>query len=342
MSVEQHERTIQGFAPSQLIDFYRQMLLIRRFEQKCAEMYAAGKIGGFLHLYIGEEAVAVGAINALEARDHIFTHYRDHGYALARGTHPGPVMAELFGKATGCSHGKGGSMHLCDPERNFYGGYAIVAGHLPLATGMAVATTYQGKDDVSLAIFGDGATDMGEFHESLNLASVWKLPVVFLCENNLYAMGTPMRETTAASSIAEKAAGYNMPTYEVDGQDVLAVYRVCAEAYAHARSGRGPVLIEALTYRYRGHSAVDPQLYRSKEEVQERESSDPVKSFPRWLVEMEILNQSDLDGIEKEILAVVDDSVEFADESPEPSLEALYADVYVDPTGFDLRPSWAK
>jgi pyruvate dehydrogenase E1 component alpha subunit len=207
---------------------------------------------------------------------------------------------------------------------------------------MAMATTYQGKDDISIAIFGDGATDMGEFHETLNLASVWKLPVVFLCENNLYAMGTPMRETTAASSIAEKAAGYNMPTFEVDGQDVLAVYRTCAEAYAHARSGQGPVLIEALTYRYRGHSAVDPQLYRSKEEVLERKSNDPVKSFPRWLVEMEILNQSDLDRIEKEILAVVDDSVQFAEESPEPSLDELYTDVYADPTGFELRPSWAK
>jgi pyruvate dehydrogenase E1 component alpha subunit len=341
LSVEQQERTLQGFEPARLVDFYRQMLLIRRFEQKCAEMYAAGKIGGFLHLYIGEEAVAVGAINALEPRDHIFSHYRDHGYALARGTGARAVMAELFGKTTGCSHGKGGSMHLCDPERNFYGGYAIVAGHLPMSVGMALASDYRGLDEVTLTIFGDGATDMGEFHEALNLASVWKLPVVFLCENNLYAMGTPIKETTAASSIAEKAAGYNMPTHRVDGQDVLEVYRICSEAYAHARAGNGPVLIEALTYRFRGHSAVDPQLYRSKEEVLERKTNDPVKSFPRWLLETEIVNQSDLERMEQEAQDVVADAVQFADESPEPSLDDLYTNVYVDNTGFDFRPQWA-
>ena len=341
LSVEQQERTLQGFEPARLVDFYRQMLLIRRFEQKCAEMYAAGKIGGFLHLYIGEEAVGVGAINALEPRDHIFSHYRDHGYALARGTSAREVMAELFGKVTGCSHGKGGSMHLCDPERNFYGGYAIVAGHLPMAVGRALASSYRDLDEVTLAIFGDGATDMGEFHESLNLASVWKLPIVFLCENNLYAMGTPIQETTAASSIAEKAAGYNMPTHRVDGQDVLAMHRICSEAYAHARAGNGPVLIEALTYRFRGHSAVDPQLYRSKEEVLERKTNDPVKSFPRWLLETEIVNQGDLERMEQEAQDVVADAVQFADESPEPSIDDLYTHVYVDNTGFDFRPQWA-
>ncbi len=317
------------------------MLLIRRFEQKCAEMYAAGKIGGFLHLYIGEEAVGVGAINALEPRDHIFSHYRDHGYALARGSSPREVMAELFGKSTGCSHGKGGSMHLCDPARNFYGGYAIVGGHLPMAVGMALASSYQGRDEVTLVIFGDGATDMGEFHESLNLASVWKLPVVFLCENNLYAMGTPISETTAASSITEKAAGYNMLTRVVDGQDVLAVYRECAEAYAHARAGNGPVLIEAMTYRYRGHSAVDAQLYRSKEEVLERKRNDPVKSFPQRLLEIELVTKEDLDRLEQETQDIVADAVQFADESPEPTVDDLYTDVYVDPTGFNFRPSWA-
>jgi len=341
LSVEQQERTLQGFEPARLVDFYRQMLLIRRFEQKCAEMYAAGKIGGFLHLYIGEEAVGVGAINALEPRDHIFSHYRDHGYALARGSSPREVMAELFGKSTGCSHGKGGSMHLCDPARNFYGGYAIVAGHLPMAVGMALASSYQGRDEVTLVIFGDGATDMGEFHESLNLASVWKLPVVFLCENNLYAMGTPISETTAASSITEKAAGYNMLTRVVDGQDVLAVYRECAAAYAHARAGNGPVLIEAMTYRYRGHSAVDAQLYRSKEEVLERKRNDPVKSFPQRLLEIELVTKEDLDRLEQETQDIVADAVQFADESPEPTVDDLYTDVYVDPTGFTFRPSWA-
>jgi pyruvate dehydrogenase E1 component alpha subunit len=341
LSVEQQERTLQGFEPARLVDFYRQMLLIRRFEQKCAEMYAAGKIGGFLHLYIGEEAVGVGAINALEPRDHIFSHYRDHGYALARGSSPREIMAELFGKTTGCSHGKGGSMHLCDPARNFYGGYAIVGGHLPMAVGMALASSYQGRDEVTLVIFGDGATDMGEFHESLNLASVWKLPVVFLCENNLYAMGTPIAETTAASSITEKAAGYNMLTRVVDGQDVLAVYRECAAAYAHARAGNGPVLIEAMTYRYRGHSAVDAQLYRSKEEVLERKRNDPVKSFPQRLLEIELVTKEDLDRLEQETQDIVADAVQFADESPEPTVDDLYTDVYVDPTGFDFRPSWA-
>jgi pyruvate dehydrogenase E1 component alpha subunit len=206
---------------------------------------------------------------------------------------------------------------------------------------MALASDYRGLDEVTLTIFGDGATDMGEFHEALNLASVWKLPVVFLCENNLYAMGTPIKETTAASSIAEKAAGYNMPTHRVDGQDVLEVYRICSEAYAHARAGNGPVLIEALTYRFRGHSAVDPQLYRSKEEVLERKTNDPVKSFPRWLLETEIVNQSDLERMEQEAQDVVADAVQFADESPEPSLDDLYTNVYVDNTGFDFRPQWA-
>jgi len=341
LSVEQQERTLQGFEPARLIDFYRQMLLIRRFEQKCAEMYAAGKIGGFLHLYIGEEAVGVGAINALEPRDHIFSHYRDHGYALARGTSPRRVMAELFGKTTGTSHGKGGSMHLCDPERNFYGGYAIVAAHLPLAVGMALASSYQGRDEVTLVIFGDGATDMGEFHEALNLASVWKLPVVFLCENNLYAMGTHIAHTTAASGVAEKAAGYNMPTRVVDGQDVLAVYRECSEAYAHARAGNGPVLIEAMTYRYRGHSAVDAQLYRSKEEVEERKRNDPVKSFPRRLLEIGAVSADELERMDQETQDIVDDAVQFAEESPEPTLDDLYSNVYVDTAGFDFRPTWA-
>lgn len=342
MSVEQREMTIQGFDRAQLIEFYRQMLLIRRFEQKCAEMYAAGNISGFLHLYIGEEAIAVGAINALEARDHIFSHYRDHGYPIARGSDPKKLMAELFGKATGCSGGKGGSMHLCDPERNFYGGYAIVAGHLPLAAGRALASQYQGLDEVSLVLFGDGATDMGEFHETLNLASVWKLPVVFLCENNLYAMGTPIQETTAAASIVEKSQGYNMVTKRVNGQDVLQMYRECREAYAHARAGRGPVLIEAMTYRYRGHSAVDPQLYRSKEEVLERKTTDPVKSFPRWLVENEVLTMSDLDRMEEEALSMVAEAVEYAENSPEPTLDDLYSHVYVDQSLFDVRPPWGR
>lgn len=342
LSVEQREKTIQGFEKAQLIEFYRQMLLIRRFEQKCAEMYAAGNIGGFLHLYIGEEAIAVGAINALEARDNIFSHYRDHGYPIARGTDPKLLMAELFGKTTGCSGGKGGSMHMCDPERHFYGGYAIVAGHLPLATGMALASQYEGRDEVTLVLFGDGATDMGEFHESLNLASVWKLPVVFLCENNLYAMGTPIQETSAASTIVEKAAGYNMLTRKVNGQDVLEVYRACSEAYAHARSGEGPVLIEAVTYRYRGHSAVDAQLYRTKEEVLERKTTDPVKSFPRWLAEMDLVNHSDLERMDQEAQDLVAECVKFAEESPELTIDDLYSHVYVDPSGFELRPPWGR
>jgi pyruvate dehydrogenase E1 component alpha subunit len=232
-------------------------------------------------------------------------------------------------------------MHLCDPARNFYGGYAIVGGHLPMAVGMALASNYQGRDEVTLVVFGDGATDMGEFHESLNLASVWKLPVVFLCENNLYAMGTPISETTAASSITEKAAGYNMLTRVVDGQDVLAVYRECAAAYAHARAGNGPVLIEAMTYRYRGHSAVDAQLYRSKEEVLERKRNDPVKSFPQRLLEIELVTKEDLDRLEQDAQDIVADAVQFADESPEPTVDDLYTDVYVDPTGFNFRPSWA-
>jgi pyruvate dehydrogenase E1 component alpha subunit len=315
-----------------LLGFYRQMVLIRRFEDKAAEMYTLGKIGGFLHLYNGEEAVAVGAISVLRPEDHIFTHYRDHGHALARGMDPRRVMAELFGKATGVSRGRGGSMHLADPSLRFWGGYAIVGGHIPLACGMALAVQYRGADEVVLCIFGDGATNIGEFHEGLNLAALWKLPVIFLCENNFYGMGTHVRRAASTPEIYRRAEVYGIRSEQVDGMDVLAVRDAMTRAMNHVRGGNGPYFIEALTYRFRGHSMADPELYRSREEVEEwRRQRDPIVRFSAYLTQNGYATADELAAIEQEVEAEVEEAVRFAEESPEPPLESVTEYVYVNP-----------
>jgi pyruvate dehydrogenase E1 component alpha subunit len=255
------------------------MMLIRRFEEKAAEMYARGRIAGFLHLYIGQEAVGVGATAAIKPDDYVISHYRDHGQALARGVEPGRIMAELFGKATGVSKGRGGSMHLFDIPRKFMGGFAIVGGHLPLACGLGLACRRLGTRQIVLCFFGDGAVNQGEFHESLNLASIWQLPVIFLCENNLYGMGTNVRKVSAEPDIWKRACAYNLPAEQVDGMDVLAVREATRRAANHAREGKGAYFIETVTYRFRGHSMADPEFYRTKAEVEEWRQRDPIVRF---------------------------------------------------------------
>lgn len=305
------------------LKLYRQMLLIRRFEEKTAEAYAMGKIGGFLHLYIGEEAVAVGAISSLMPDDHLITHYRDHGYALALGMSPGTVMAELYGKATGCSKGRGGSMHLADVHRHFWGGHAIVGGHLPLAAGLGLACQYLDQKNSVLCIFGEGATNIGEFHESLNLVALWKLPVVFLCQNNLYGMGTYVKRASAVDEIYRKACAYDMPAERVDGMDVLAVREATGRALQRARDGSGPSFIEAMTYRFRGHSMADPEYYRSREEVEEWRLRDPITRFQRRLRDSGMLSDEEAARIEREVTAEVEEAARFAEESPPPGVEDI-------------------
>lgn len=312
----------------ELLELYRQMYLIRRFEERSAEQYAYGKIGGFLHLYIGEEAVAVGAIHALGPNDHLVTHYRDHGYALAIGADSGAVMAELFGKETGTTKGRGGSMHLTHVERNFWGGYAIVAGHIPIATGLGLAIQYQEQDAVAMCIFGDGSTNAGAFHEALNMAAVWKLPVIFLCENNLYAMGTAWEYVSAVPQMATKAKAYDITAEVVDGQDVLAMYEVTKRAVEHCKAGKGPYFIEAMTYRFRGHSMADPETYREKEEVEQRRDEDPIILFRDQLLEFNKAEQSDFDAIDQAIEDEIERAIKFADESSFPDPSTIHDHVY--------------
>ena len=310
-------------------EFYRKMLLIRRFEEASARLYMQSLIGGFLHLYIGEEAVAVGAISALEPRDYIITHYRDHGHALARGMDPKACMAELCGRATGASGGKGGSMHLFDAERHFMGGHAIVGGQMPIGVGMALGVKLQGGDGVAMVFFGDGAVNEGEFHESLNLASIWKLPVIFFLENNLYGMGTHVERTHAAGrDIYGSAEYYKIPATQVDGMDLLAVREASVEAVRRARAGQGPVFIEAMTYRYRGHSMADPVHYREHEEVEEWRINDPINRFKSFALDQGLIALPELDAIDEEVAAEIEEAVKFARESPFPDESALYENIY--------------
>jgi len=312
-----------------LIELLKQMLLIRRFEEKCAEMYALGKIGGFLHLYIGQEAVAVGAISVLRPDDYVIAGYREHGHALARGSDPGRVMAELFGRADGLCKGKGGSMHLFDRHRNFLGGHAIVAGQIPIGTGAAFASKYRGTDQVTLCFFGDGAVNQGAFHEALNLAALWKLPVVYICENNRYGMGTAVERACSVTPLYRRADAYGMPGEAVDGMDVLAVREHVGLAVERARREGTPSFIEAQTYRFRGHSMADPGIYRTKEEVEEARRRDPISRFRDRLASEGLMSESDWDRLDREVRQVVEDAVRFADASPEPPLDWLYTDVYV-------------
>jgi len=311
-------------APQHALALLRQMLLIRRFEEKAAELYSAGKIQGFLHLYIGEEAVAVGAMQALSQDDNIVSIYREHGHALARGMPAGAVMAEMYGKANGCSRGRGGSMHLFDARRRFYGGWAIVGGALPLAVGLALADKLQRRAGITACFFGDGAVAEGEFHEALNLAALWKLPVLFLCENNLYAMGTHLSRHQAQVDIARKAAAYGLPGEAVDGMDVRAVEAATRQATDRVRRGEGPMLLEARTYRFRAHSMYDAELYRSKEEVEQWKKRDPIALCTARLRQQELLTDKDMAGMEADVAAEVAAAVAFAEAGPwEPAADLL-------------------
>jgi pyruvate dehydrogenase E1 component subunit alpha len=324
------ERSLLTLTETELLAQYHTMVLIRRFEEKVAEMYTRGKITGFCHLYAGEEAVAVGAISALTNKDYVVSTYREHGHCLAKGTSPRAVMAELFGKSTGVSKGRGGSMHLFDANQRFMGGYAIVGGGLPLAVGLGLSIIYKEEPEVVCCFFGDGALPQGAFHESLNMASLWKLPLVFICENNFYGMGTMVQNAICQEELYRFAEPYKMPGVRVDGMDVLEVYQATTEAIARAREGDGPSLIEAVTYRFRGHSMSDPAEYRSKREERIWQERDPIKRFRRLLISERHISEARLDAIDKEIDAAIDDAVRFADESPEPALDELTKNVYAD------------
>ena len=308
------------------------MMNIRRFEEKAAEMYARGKIKGFLHLYIGQEAVATGAIAALRPDDYIVSHYREHGHALARGLEPGRIMAELFGKSTGVSGGRGGSMHLFDAARSFLGGYAIVAGHMPLACGLALAEQYKGTSRIVANFIGDGSVNEGEFHEALNLASVWKLPVIFVCENNLYGMGTAMRRVSALVEVYKRAEAYGIDAEQVDGMDVLAVHEATSRLTATVRAGEGPAFLEAICFRFRGHSMADAELYRTREEVARWRELDPISQLTKKLIADRRITLSDIAAMQSGADSVAADAVLFAEESPEPSLETLTRHVYEEPS----------
>jgi pyruvate dehydrogenase E1 component alpha subunit len=324
------QRALLTLTDTQLLDLYRRMALIRRFEEKAAEMYGRGKITGFCHLYAGEEAVAVGAISALYDKDYVVSTYREHGHCLAKGASPRSVMAELFGRATGISHGHGGSMHLFDAELRFMGGYAIVGGGLPLAVGLGLSVQYKEEPEVVCCFFGDGALPQGAFHESLNMAALWKLPVVFICENNFYGMGTLVQNAVSQEELYRFAEPYKIPGVRVDGMDVLDVYGATTEAVARAREGDGPSLIEAVTYRFRGHSMSDPAEYRSKREERIWQERDPIKHLRRRLLSEKRAGETRLDEIDREVAAAIDDAVKFADESPEPSLDELGKGVYAE------------
>jgi len=322
------QRALLTLQETQLLELYRRMVLIRQFEEKTAEMYARGKITGFCHLYAGEEAVAVGAIYALYDKDYVLSTYREHGHCLAKGADPKLVMAELFGKVTGISKGRGGSMHLFDPDLRFMGGYAIVGGGLPIATGLGFSVQYNEGPEVVCCFFGDGALPQGAFHESLNMASLWKLPVVFVCENNFYGMGTMVQNAICQEELYRFAEPYKMPGVRVDGMDVLEVYGATMEAVARAREGDGPSLIEAVTYRFRGHSMSDPAEYRSKREERIWQERDPIKNLRRRMLGERHVAEARLGEIEAAVGSEIEEAVKFADESPEPSVDELGKGIY--------------
>ncbi len=313
-----------------LLEWYRQMVLIRGFEQRSAELYQQGKIGGFLHLYIGQEAVAVGSIAAKQDGDHVITAYRDHAHILAVGTDSRFVMAELMGKETGVSKGRGGSMHLADRERHFWGGYAVVGGHLPLATGIALAEQYRETDNAVLCYMGDGSTNIGYFHESLNMAGVWDLPVVWIVENNQYGMGTSTERAMAASSMIDRAPAYGMEGKQIDGMNILEVYEATSAALSKARSGEGPQFLEMITYRYEGHSMGDPLRYRTKDEVEKWRDDDPIGVLERHLIKEYDVDQEQFDHIDEAAEREVEEAVEFAEESELPALDTLFDNIYVE------------
>jgi pyruvate dehydrogenase E1 component subunit alpha len=315
--------------PETVREWLATMLLIRRFEERAGEMYARSKIGGFLHLSIGEEATIVGSARALRAHDYLVSTYRSHGNAIARGTPPERVMAELFGRVDGCAKGHGGSMHMFDFHRRFMGGYGIVGGNLPIAAGIALACDYSGLDEATLCMFGDGASNQGTFGETLNLAALWRLPVLFMVVNNQFGMGTALSRHSAVTDLQRKGESLGVQGMRCDGMDVLDTYSVVCEALRRVRAERRPLLVEAVTYRFRGHSMADPEQYRTKEEVAEWRKRDPIPAFAALLEREGVLGQEGRERIEQEAVRRVDEAVEFAERSPFPEPRALYEDVYV-------------
>jgi pyruvate dehydrogenase E1 component alpha subunit len=314
----------------ELLTYYREMLLIRRFEEKAGQLYGMGLIGGFCHLYIGQEAVAIGMQHAIREGDSVITAYRDHGHMLATGMDPRRVMAELTGRITGYSKGKGGSMHMFARDKRFYGGHGIVGACTPLGTGLAFAHRYREDGGICLCYFGDGATNQGQVYESFNMAALWKLPVVYVIENNKYGMGTSIERAAAGQELYRRGEAYGIPGRQVDGMDVIAVRAAGDEAVAHARE-KGPIIVEALTYRYRGHSMSDPAKYRTREEVQHmREERDPIDRLRKLMLDEGLAGEETFKAIDKEIRAVVNEAASFAQDSPEPDREELYTDVYVE------------
>jgi pyruvate dehydrogenase E1 component alpha subunit len=299
-----------------LHDLLRTMILIRRYEEKAAELYQATKIRGFLHLYIGEEAIATGIMSVLTPEDSVVCTYREHGHALARGVSADLIMAEMYGKVTGCARGRGGSMHLFDKEHRFFGGNAIVCSHLPLAVGFALADKMQNKPNVTVCFLGEGAVAEGEFHESLNMGALWQTPTLFVVENNLYCMGTALQYTESNPNIWEKGAGYNVKSVRVDGNDVLEMEQATREACDYLRSGKGPYLMEAMTYRFRPHSMFDAELYRDKAEVQEAKKRDPIILFTNYLKDKKLIRDEEIQAIEKDVAGIVQKAVDFAENSP--------------------------
>ena len=317
---------------SQALMWLRQMLLIRRFEERSAMLYQNQKIGGFCHLYSGQEAVAVGSVGALREDDYVITAYRDHGHALARGMDPKAGMAEMLGKVTGCSKGKGGSMHFFDAEKGFMGGHAIVGSHIPLAAGMAFASKYRNEDRVTICFFGDGAMDQGSLHETFNMASLWKLPVIYVVENNGMSMGTQLARHSCLTDLTQRGGPpYGMPGLSVDGNDVEAMYKLTRESAARARAGEGPTFIEARTYRFRGHSMSDPMKYRTKEEAEKAKERDPIVLYESLLKERGWIDEAGLEKLHEKIKVEIDEAIAYAESAPEPTLDEIYTDVTVHP-----------
>jgi len=332
---QEQQESIETLDRDTLHELLRQMVLIRRFEEKSAEAYSLGKIGGFCHLYIGQEAVCVGSISALRPDDYVLTSYREHGHAISKGIHPDEVMAELYGRAGGCSSGKGGSMHMFDRNVNFLGGHGIVGGQIPLATGVAYAAKYKGTDQVALCYFGEAAVNQGAFHESLNMAQLWKLPCIYICENNQYGMGTSLARAMSLQDVSKKACAYDIASEFVDGMDVLAVRDATVRAVERARNESLPTLIEVRTYRFMGHSMSDPGNYRTRAEIEKYQERDPIKLFAANLKEKDLLDDATLKAIEDRAREEVEHAAQFAEQSPEPAPEELFSHVYA--SGLEVR-----
>jgi pyruvate dehydrogenase E1 component alpha subunit len=315
---------------SEHLDLYYQMVLIRLVEEEAAQLYQQGKIGGFLHLYIGQEAVSTGVISVREPRDRVITAYRDHGVAINCGLSANEIVAELLGKDTGCSKGKGGSMHMADVNKNFWGGHAIVGAHLPLASGLALGDLYKKNDAVTICMFGDGATNIGYFHEAVNLSKVWQLPVLWVCENNQYGMGTAVNRASAVSEIRQKAEGYGIPNERVNGMDLIDVRTSAEKAIKHVRAGNGPYFLEIITYRFRGHSMGDPERYRLADEVKKWQENDPIGIYRKYLSDQKIAEDNEFDQIDQKCAEEVAEAVKFAEASPEPDPASLFEHIYVE------------